>query len=41
MTWFGRDARITWLDAAAGPASDPAIVASARAIAEELVSAIS
>jgi tRNA dimethylallyltransferase len=41
MTWFRRDARITWLDAAAGPASDAAIVASARAIAEELVSAIS
>jgi tRNA dimethylallyltransferase len=41
MTWFRRDARITWLDAAAQPASGAAIVASARAIAEELVSAIS
>lgn len=37
MTWFRRDARITWLDAADGPADDDALVAQALAVARELL----
>ncbi|MEO8511255.1 MAG: tRNA (adenosine(37)-N6)-dimethylallyltransferase MiaA [Chloroflexota bacterium] len=37
MTWFRRDARITWLDAGDGPADDTALVARAAAAARALL----
>ncbi|MEO8246083.1 MAG: tRNA (adenosine(37)-N6)-dimethylallyltransferase MiaA [Chloroflexota bacterium] len=35
MTWFRREARITWLDAGDGPADAPGLVAAAREAAGE------
>jgi tRNA dimethylallyltransferase len=36
-TWFRRDARITWLELEDRPADEPAVVAAARAVADELL----
>jgi tRNA dimethylallyltransferase len=38
LTWFRRDARIRWIDAAGGPADDPELVRQAEAILRQALS---